>query len=267
MEKRFKFGSNWAKYSEKLTQHQLIVAQKSLEEIFGKDGLIGKSFLDVGCGSGIFSIAAIELGAKKVVSFDFDPISVETTIQNAKMSLINRECEFTAFQGDVLDHDLMLTLKHFDVVYSWGVLHHTGQMWNAIASAASFLKPNGRLLISIYNDQGWKSKLWKVIKRSYVSSPKAVRFLILIACFLRLWAPTIIRDFFRYKSPHSWKSYADRRGMSPWIDLVDWVGGYPFEVAKSDSVIQYLKKYQFKPIQTKLVGQGLGCNEFLFVRQ
>jgi len=264
MNKRFEFGQNWKNFSGKVTSQQLGVAQDSLVALFGESGLVGKSFLDIGCGSGIFSLAALELGASRVFSFDYDKKSVEVTHYNVHLAKGKEVDCFQVVQGDILDSGFLESIGEFDIVYSWGVLHHTGNMWKAISNAMSMVKPNGFLMIALYNDQGWRSKVWKCIKQIYVVLPSFLKVVILVPCFIRLWIPTFIRDLMTLNPRKTWHSYWHRRGMSPWIDVIDWVGGYPFEVAKPSHVTSFVQAQGFKLENSKLVGDGLGCNEFLF---
>jgi 2-polyprenyl-6-hydroxyphenyl methylase/3-demethylubiquinone-9 3-methyltransferase len=54
--------------------------------------------------------------------------------------------------------------------------------------------------------------------------------------------------------------------MNRWHDLLDWVGGWPFEVAAPDAIFAYLKARDFTLQHLKTCGGGLGCNQFVFVR-
>jgi len=266
MPRRFAFGRNWANFSEDLSVDQLLTAENSLVEKFGKNGLCQKTFLDVGCGSGIFSISALKLGARQVVAFDYDEFSVHATIQNCLKFRPDSYQDFEVFQGDILDENMITELQKFDIVYSWGVLHHTGDMKSAIRNASTLVADKGSFLLALYNDQGWRSTVWKYIKRLYVSSPKIVQTLLLVLCFVRLWLPTMFKDQINGHKNSTWSKYSSRRGMSPWIDLRDWVGGYPFEVASPKFVVECVENLGFKLVNTKLVMDGLGCNEYLFVK-
>jgi SAM-dependent methyltransferase len=170
-------------------------------------------------------------------------------------------------QGSVLDEAFLGALGQFDVVYSWGVLHHTGAMWRAIENARKLVRPGGRLCIAIYNDQGRQSAVWLSIKRTYNRLPRTMNWLVSLPVLAWLWTPTMVRDLLRGKPLQTWKSYAENRGMSPWHDLVDWVGGLPFEVAAPDAVFRFLDERGFRLIFLKTCGGGIGCNEYTFVRE
>src|SRR5205823_13815006 len=78
-ETRFAFGRNWQHFLQNVDEERIAEAEKSLCSMLEIQDLRGKSFLDVGCGSGLFSLAAIRLGASRIHSFDFDPQSVACT--------------------------------------------------------------------------------------------------------------------------------------------------------------------------------------------
>jgi hypothetical protein len=69
------------------------------------------------------------------------------------------------------------------------------------------------------------------------------------------------RDYVR-----GWTDYKSSRGMSRWHDLVDWVGGYPFEVARPEAVLDFVRERGFTLERLTTCGGKLGCNEYVFVR-
>lgn len=265
MLKQFKFGKNWQSFIKSLNENRITQAEKSLCEMLDIENLKGKSFLDVGSGSGLFSLAAMRLTADKVYSFDYDEQSV-TCASELKNKYFPNETNWIISHGSVLDKNYLSTLGKFDIVYSWGVLHHTGNMRQAFENICQLVKPDGKLFIAIYNDQGRKSDYWKTVKRIYNSLPDGFKFLILIPVFVRIWGPTVIRNFFVGKPFHTWKNYGKNRGMSPWRDVVDWVGGWPYEVARPEEIFQFFRNKGFTLINLKTAGCGYGCNEFVFVR-
>ena len=247
---RFAFGENWARFLFALDEQRIKQAEESLKSMLETDNLSGKSFLDIGSGSGLFSLAARRLGAR-VLSFDYDCQSVACTRELKRQYFID-DHDWTIEEGSVLDVDYLNRLGRYDIVYSWGVLHHTGAMWKALQNVDTNVGEEGRLFIALYNDQGKASKLWRIIKKLYVSFPKPLRVFILMPCLIRLWGPTIIRDFISLRPFSSWINYKKKRGMSPYHDVVDWVGGFPFEVSKPEEIFEFYKSlgYQLRKLKT-----------------
>lgn len=263
---RFEFGKNWERFLSVLNDDRIHEAEKSLKDMLEIENLKGGSFLDIGSGSGLFSLGAMFLGAKEVISLDYDLESVHCA-QELKKRYFPDAQNWTIQQADVLDGDHMKSFGVFDYVYSWGVLMHTGDLWKALEHVAPLVAPKGKLFIAIYNDQGGASKRWLKIKRLYNRMPKSSRFLVLVPCFIRIWSLAMIRDLFRGKPFNTWKNYGKNRGMSPWIDVIDWVGGYPFEVAKPEEIFYFFKKRGFVLDQLKTNSDGgHGNNQFVFVK-
>jgi len=262
--KRFAFGENWARFLTQLDDARVREAERSLQQLLGISDLANKRFADIGSGSGLFSLAARRLGAD-VVSIDYDPDSVACTTE-LKKRYFPDDPRWTVERGSALDNSYLQSLGRFDVVYSWGVLHHTGAMWDALANVASLVSPDGLLCVSIYNDQGRGSVRWLKVKQLYNRLPSGLRFVVLLPAALRLWGPTFVRDALRGNPRATWSRYYRDRGMSPWRDVVDWVGGYPFEVATPEEVFDFYRARGFDLIGMSTCGGGLGCNEFLFRR-
>ena len=240
---RFAFGENWAQFLKVLNDRRVQEAVESLKAMLDVDTLNGKTFLDIGSGSGLFSLAARRLGAK-VVSFDYSPQSVACTSE-LKRRYFENDGDWQVQSGSVLDDAYLKALGKFDIVYSWGVLHHTGAMWTALANVDQNVKADGKLFIALYNNQGRSSKLWWVIKKTYVSLPAYLRWLVVVPCYVRLWGPAMLRDLILLQPFRTWLAYQKNRGMSPHRDVIDWVGGFPFEVStpELDDVVRLEDRY------------------------
>jgi SAM-dependent methyltransferase len=263
---RFSFGENWTRFLSVLTEDRILVAERSLCEMLGRNDLRGLTFLDIGSGSGLFSLAARRLGAS-VRSFDYDPASVACT-EELRRRYFPADPEWIISAGSVLDQDFLATLGESDIVYSWGVLHHTGQLWKAVENASNLVAASGQLFIAIYNDQGGTSRAWLAVKRAYNRFPSALRWLVVWPAAVRLWGPTMCKDLVRGQPFHTWRRYArlSTRGMSPWRDVIDWVGGLPFEVATPAAVREFCAFRGLLLVKLRDVAPGHGCNEFVFDR-
>jgi len=261
---RFGFGRNWQRYALLVDEQRIAEAVHSLQVMLACESLQGKSFLDIGSGSGLFSLAAARLGAH-VVSFDYDEQSVACT-EALRRKFRPDDRNWAVRRGSVLDADFVASLGKFDVVYSWGVLHHTGAMWQALEHALIPLRPEGLLFIALYNEQGISSSLWKCVKRLYCSS-RGGRMAIVATCIPVLTAAAAALDVARGLNPLArYRGYARKnRGMSVWHDWLDWLGGYPFEVAAPDAIIDFYSKKGLTLQQLKTT-HGWGNNEFVFRR-
>jgi 2-polyprenyl-3-methyl-5-hydroxy-6-metoxy-1,4-benzoquinol methylase len=261
---RFRFGANWQRFLSTLNARRIEEAELSLRTMLGVLDLAGKRFLDIGCGSGLFSLAARRLGAT-VHSFDYDPQSVACTLE-LKRRYCREDNFWTVEEGSVLDENYVRKLGSFDIVYSWGVLHHTGAMFAALSNARIPVKVGGHLYIAIYNDEGSKSKLWAKVKRLYCSSV-AARLLVVSVFVPWFTLRAASASLLIYKNPWMYfTEYRTRRGMSVYHDWIDWLGGYPFEVAKPEQIFLLYRDANFT-LRNLITTNRMGCNEFLFRKE
>jgi 2-polyprenyl-6-hydroxyphenyl methylase/3-demethylubiquinone-9 3-methyltransferase len=257
----FRFGENWADYAELVDERRIAGAQESVEALVGD--LKGKSFLDIGSGSGLFSVAALRLGAAEVVAVDIDEESIATT-----RKLLSREFhkKWRAEQISVFDLPARIQ-ERFDVVYSWGVLHHTGAMWRALDCACSMVKSDGIFAFALY-ERTPLCRPWTYEKRLYRRLPKLAQKL-LRGIYLTAWGAGML-----VKGHNPWRYVRDgqKRGMDVFHDVHDWMGGYPYESTSSAEVEAFMTERGFvrekhAPWRTLLAGVfGSGCSEYVFRR-
>lgn len=258
---RFQFGANWEAFLSTLDEKRILEAEQSLKDMLRVEDLVGKQFLDIGSGSGLFSLVAKRLGAK-VHSFDYDPKSVRCT-EELKRRYYENDSDWIIEEGSALDKEYLSSLGKFDVVYSWGVLHHTGNMKKALENAILPVSDQGILFIAIYNDQDILSKIWKKVKKTYCSGwfGKTLVSSVYIPWFT---LQSITIGLIKYKNPiGQFTEYKKKRGMSIYHDWIDWLGGYPFEVAKPENIFNLYKNNGFT-LDNLTTTNRLGCNQFVF---
>lgn len=257
----FSFGKNWQNFLSSLTEQRIKVAKKSLQDWLGNN-LKNKTFVDVGCGSGLFSLAAYKLGAKQIVSIDVDEFSLRCAKELHKRE--GSPTNWTIHAGSALDEKFMKSLGSYDIVYSWGVLHHTGDMYAALKNTSSLVAPKGRLFIALYNNNQkimeGTSPFWLKIKSFYNScgalhkKTLEIIYIVYYIVGLTLNGVNPITYITRYDS---------LRGMSFWIDIKDWLGGLPYEYASIETIVKFFNRAGFKADRTR-AARSIGCNEFLF---
>lgn len=260
--RRFQFGKNWKNYLSTLSEESINAASDAIKKLLLIKDLKGKTFLDIGCGSGLMSLAARKLGAK-VTSFDYDKNSVECA-KYLKRKFFKDDSSWKILEGSILDQNFIKELGKFDFVYSWGVLHHTGNMWKALENALIPLsQENGILAIAIYNNNGIESKFWFKIKLFYNSGNLQsflVKLLFIPIFLLRTFASGTIK----HKNPlFIFKNYRNKRGMNVYYDWIDWLGGFPFEYAGVDDIFNFYKNKGGKLVNLKSTSTNAN-NQFVF---
>jgi 2-polyprenyl-6-hydroxyphenyl methylase/3-demethylubiquinone-9 3-methyltransferase len=256
----FSFGENWTRFLTSLSDRQIEQATLAVSALVGRD-LRGESFLDIGSGSGLSSLAARRLGAR-VYSFDYDPQSVACT-QELRRRFFPGDEAWTLSHGSVLDQPFLATLGQFDVVYSWGVLHHTGRMWTAIENAGRLVRPGGLFIIGIYNFRGGRrgTATWAKLKRWYCKAPRWQQ----VAWESAYTTWDLVTMAAVGRNPIKMiRQYHSDRGMSWRRDATDWLGGYPYEAATPGEILEFVRrKFSFVLIKQN-INQHLGVSEYVF---
>jgi SAM-dependent methyltransferase len=264
-DRRFRFGDNWLDFARGLSADQVAKAESSLRRLLRRDTLAGLSFLDIGSGSGLFSLAARRLGAR-VHSFDFDADSVACTARLRDLHFAG-DREWTIEQGSILEDEYVRGLGTFDVVYAWGVLHHTGALHRALGIAARLVAPGGLFAFALYH-RTLMCGLWRWEKRWYsTASPQAQRRARAVyVALLRTRFLLVGRDFRAHVA-----DYRSDRGMDFMHDVHDWMGGYPYEsilAPEADALMRRLDFVRLHATNTPLTAGlfGSGCDEYLYRR-
>ncbi|MBP2307433.1 methyltransferase domain-containing protein [Azospirillum melinis] len=255
----FDFGENWDHYSRTvLDEPRLVAAIDSLKGLVGTDRLKDASFCDVGSGSGLFTIAAGKLGVSRALGFDVNPTGVEVARRNLGRFAPDLADRIEFRRGSALDSGFAGSLGRFDVVYAWGSLHHTGSMWPAIETVAPLVAPGGTFVLALYN-RHWTSPIWTLIKIVYNLSPGFLRkvwdWTLGSLMFLATWAITGANPLRK------------ERGMEFWVDVTDWLGGYPYEYASADEVRTRMDALGFDMLEVRPPRVPTGCNEFILRRR
>jgi SAM-dependent methyltransferase len=251
---RFAFGKNWQSYSmNSLTPERMEQSRRAFCHLFDGIDLRDKPFIDIGYGQGLSLIIAAQMGAK-VLGIDVDKDNIEALRRVQQVvgypEVIPTCCASILDEGFVNEHR-----GRFDIVHSWGVLHHTGDMRKAIENACALVAEGGHFICSIYN-RHWTSPLWKIIKRSYNRLPVSLQRAMISLLYPVIY---IAKFLVTRKNPKQMD-----RGMDFLHDVVDWVGGYPYEYADIEEIRDYVCRQGFICLRMRAAKVPTGCNEFVF---
>lgn len=262
----FPFGENWRSFVATVDEASIQAAVAGLTKLLPSAEFSRRSMLDIGCGSGLSLLAAIRLGARNCRGVDVDPNSVE-----AARTLLGKWSAGASWSADVQSVFALDPARdgRFDIVYSWGVLHHTGDMWRAVSAAAAMVGPQGRLVIALYR----KTPLcpaWKIEKRIYAHAPKPLQGLIR-AAYRAVFKLALIAQG---RSPAEYiAGYKSTRGMDWDHDVHDWLGGWPYESATAGEVTAHLAVLGFAAESIHEHAARAGglfgshCDEYVFRRK
>jgi 2-polyprenyl-6-hydroxyphenyl methylase/3-demethylubiquinone-9 3-methyltransferase len=229
----------------------------------GRSSLKGLSFLDVGSGSGIHSLAALKLGCARLLAVDIDDVSVATTRRT--LSFHAPDGRWECYRASVFDLDPKV-VGAFDVVYSWGVLHHTGSLIEAMTRALHCLKQDGLAVFALYRKTPCCG-LWTAEKRWYAQAPSWAQAFA-YGTYVALFCAGLL---FTLRSPRRYiEDYPQRnRGMDFHRDVHDWLGGYPYESLSYEQMKSFMAAHGLAEERAFVRPPGLGLfgtgnNEYVF---
>ncbi|MBV9548139.1 MAG: class I SAM-dependent methyltransferase [Alphaproteobacteria bacterium] len=271
LESHFEFGPNWEKLLPQIDEDRVQSAKSDIAKFMQRTSLEGLSFLDVGCGSGLSSLAAYRLGAASIVSIDIDPKNIANCEALKRKFGVPSDFPWQVYITSIVEDGGAHALPMADIVYSWGVLHHTGDMWKGVDNCARLVKPNGLPYLMLYRDAHLAST-WREFKRIYTRGGAITKWLMrnsfaavqILGLLAKGRNPRrVIRDYPK-----------NGRGMAWYVDSIDWIGGYPFQYASAEETIAFLAKRGFKlqnifpKITPRSSGiKGTGSYQYLFVRE
>ena len=262
--RRFDFGRNWGDFVRSITEEQIDEAERSLKYFLDIEDLSGHHFLDIGCGSGLFSLAAKRLGAQ-VMSFDDDPSSVASA-RHLKDRFADGVDDWRVEQGSVLDRGYIENLGQYDIVYAWGVLHHTGALCRAFYNTHLAVRPGGVLYLGIYNHQGVVSELWRIVKRIFCGGA-AGRIGATLLFYPLFFVGGLFIDVMHLRDPRvRFRDHKRYRGMSLLHDWKDWLGGFPYEPARPEAVVAFFENLGYRLRKLAPPPIKFGNNQFVFYK-
>ncbi len=253
----FSFGRNWQSYLESVDDEAVHAALEDINAWLRRSEVQGRRIIDIGSGSGIHSFCFHNLGAAELVSVDVDPASVAATTKMWERA--GKPENWRVLHGSALDAEFMSGLGTFDLAYSWGVLHHTGSMWEAIDNAQARVAVGGLFWIALYQ-KGPKYQEHLELKQRYNRASDREKKAIINREIRKLMLKRLLAG----KSPFAWNQRYPR-GMDVYHDLIDWHGGLPYEVADVEEVESFLGERGFTLERYVEVPEG-GCSIFLLSR-
>ncbi|BFU93734.1 MAG: SAM-dependent methyltransferase [Nitrospira sp.] len=267
VESHFRFGENWRAYAEKVDEAAIEEAVHGLRRLAGSE-MSGKRILDIGCGSGLHALAALRLGAVEIQGIDLDPNSVAAA--QAVLTRYASQRPWKMEQKSIFEMN-PAQCGTFDMVYSWGVLHHTGDMFRAIHTAAELVSLGGLFVFALYR-KTLLCPFWKWEKRWYARASSRRQRL----------AQRLYTAMFRLglrATGHKFDSYVDKyktkRGMDFYHDVHDWLGGWPYESISPEEVELVMRGLGFEQVRSfitrgrrfggRYLGLfGSGCDEYVY---
>jgi SAM-dependent methyltransferase len=263
---RFEFGRNWKRFiRDHLSQEQIEHSKRHLLDFLGLADLRGRSFLDIGCGSGLHSLAAHQSGAHDIFGFDYDPHSVDATLVCRRFAGDPRN--WRVVQGSILDEAFVGSLSLADIVYSWGVLHHTGDVWRGIRNAASRVRDGGVFYLALYSADVQKDpppEFWLDVKRRYNRATWLGKRRMDLWYIWRFAMGQDVRKLpVILARVIGFGGHRRGRGMSFFTDVRDWLGGWPMEFVYDREVIQFCEGCG---LVLDKIRTGEANTEFLFRR-
>lgn len=260
----FSFGLNWRRFLDRaFSEDRVEIAQRHILDFLQAQDLQGKSFLDVGSGSGLSSLAAVRAGAASVISFDADPDAVAATGQ--LRTYAGAPGHWSVLHGSILDAGFVGNLRPTDIVYAWGALHHTGDQWEALKRASGLVRAGGLLYIALYDEAAFPDpppSFWTGVKRRYNQASWLGRRA-LEAWYV--WRFTLNRRWW-FAPFLGWQiaAYRKNRGMSFYTDVRDWLGGWPTEFSRREDVETFVSSLGFMTLRIRT---GAANTEYLFRRR
>lgn len=261
----FSFGKNWIDYAKKIDEARIAQAAMDLQRLSGLERFDGRSFLDIGCGSGLHSLAAIRLGAARVVGVDIDADSITASTTTISRFAPDANAQFRTESVFEMKPEIY---GGFDLVYSWGVLHHTGDMYRALAAAATLVKSDGIFMVALYKKTPLCG-IWRIIKRWYSKAPPESQYR---ARRIRVGLHRIMEWVQGRNLDDYITGYEKKRGMDYYNDVHDWMGGYPYESISPEDCRVFFTKRGFRLEREFVLSPsrrfpgllGTGCDEYVF---